>query len=125
MNRDSARTLILGVLVPEILERNARFFRSGTGSGFLVMDDNAHLHIAQLIDDYLESENIHRMDLILISPGLSSTGHPWETIGKAATSQNPHSIIIQKIKTAFLEELNRMLQTLFSDLSGCVREDRN
>ncbi len=46
----------------EILEPYGRLFRGPVGHEFLFMDDNARPHRACLVDEYLESEDIHRMD---------------------------------------------------------------
>ena len=46
----------------EILEAYMRLFRGAFGSSFMFIDDNAHPHRAQIIDDFLEEEDNRRMD---------------------------------------------------------------
>lgn len=46
----------------EILEAYVRLFRGAFGPDFMFMDDNARPHRALIIDDFLEEENIRRMD---------------------------------------------------------------
>ncbi|GBN43971.1 Transposable element Tcb2 transposase [Araneus ventricosus] len=59
----------------EILEPYVRLFRGAVGSEFILMDNNARPHRALLVDEFLESENIRRMDLSARSPDLSPIEH--------------------------------------------------
>ncbi|GFU40108.1 transposable element Tcb2 transposase [Trichonephila clavipes] len=45
-----------------ILEQQVRLFRGTMGAEFLFMDDNAHPHRANVVDEWLQSEDITRMD---------------------------------------------------------------
>ncbi|GFX43823.1 transposable element Tcb1 transposase [Trichonephila clavipes] len=45
-----------------ILELHVRLFRGAMGAGFHFMDDNARPHLANIVDEYLQSEDITRMD---------------------------------------------------------------
>ncbi|GFU44585.1 transposable element Tcb1 transposase [Trichonephila clavipes] len=45
-----------------ILEQHVRLFRGALGAEFLFMDDNAHPHHANIVDECLQSENITRID---------------------------------------------------------------
>ncbi|GFU28029.1 DDE_3 domain-containing protein [Trichonephila clavipes] len=45
-----------------ILEQHVRLFRGAMGAEFLFMDDNAHPHRANIVDECLQSEDITRMD---------------------------------------------------------------
>ncbi|GBM24676.1 hypothetical protein AVEN_46177-1 [Araneus ventricosus] len=40
----------------------ARLFKNAVGPNFIFIDDNARLHRAQLVDDFLKTEDIRRMD---------------------------------------------------------------
>ncbi|GBO20404.1 hypothetical protein AVEN_259722-1 [Araneus ventricosus] len=46
----------------EILEPYVRLFRGAVGPEFILMDDNARPHRTFLVDEFLESEDIRRMD---------------------------------------------------------------
>ncbi|GBM84654.1 hypothetical protein AVEN_136684-1 [Araneus ventricosus] len=48
----------------ETLESYVRLFRGAVGPEFILMDDNAKPHRALLVDEFLESEDIRRMDWI-------------------------------------------------------------
>ncbi|GFU05512.1 transposable element Tcb2 transposase [Trichonephila clavipes] len=45
-----------------ILEQHVCFFRGAMGAEFQFMDDNACPHHGNIVDEYLQSENITRMD---------------------------------------------------------------
>ncbi|GBM41878.1 hypothetical protein AVEN_161394-1 [Araneus ventricosus] len=46
----------------EILEPYVRLFRGAVRHEFILMDDNARPHTALLVHEFLESEDIRRMD---------------------------------------------------------------
>ncbi|GFX80002.1 transposable element Tcb1 transposase [Trichonephila clavipes] len=45
-----------------ILKQHVRLFLGAMGAEFLFMDDNAHPHRANIVDECLQSEDITRMD---------------------------------------------------------------
>ena len=55
----------------EVLEPYVCLFKGAVGPEFNLMDDNARPHRALLIDKFLESENIFRMDWPSRSPDLT------------------------------------------------------
>ncbi|GFX97683.1 transposable element Tcb2 transposase [Trichonephila clavipes] len=56
-----------------ILEQHVRLFRDAMGVEFLFMDDNARPHRANIVDEYLQSEDITRMDWPAYSPDLNES----------------------------------------------------
>ncbi|GBM75032.1 Transposable element Tcb2 transposase [Araneus ventricosus] len=66
------RGIVTGVRYrDEILEPYVRLFRGAVGSEFILMDDNARPHRALLVDEFLDSEDICRMDWPARSPNLN------------------------------------------------------
>ncbi|GFV04764.1 transposable element Tcb1 transposase [Trichonephila clavipes] len=55
-----------------ILEQHVRLFRGARGAEFLFMDDIAHPHRANIVDECLHSEDITRMDWPAYFTGLES-----------------------------------------------------
>ncbi|GFU57431.1 transposable element Tcb2 transposase [Trichonephila clavipes] len=92
----------------EVLEPYVRLFRGAVGSDFIFMDDNAPCHQAVLIDDFLETENIHRMSCPENYPDLNPIEHVWDMLGRqiAALSHPPNSVT--ELKRAFQEAWNRL-----------------
>ncbi|GFW90002.1 DDE_3 domain-containing protein [Trichonephila clavipes] len=54
-----------------ILEQHVRLFRGAMGAEFLFMDDNARSHRANIVDGYLRSEDVTRVDWPAYSPDLN------------------------------------------------------
>ncbi|GBM65376.1 hypothetical protein AVEN_98199-1 [Araneus ventricosus] len=67
----------------EILEPYVRLFRGAVGSEFILMDDNVRPHRALLVDEFLESEDIRRMDFPARSPDFNPAEHVWDALGSA------------------------------------------
>ncbi|GBM20273.1 hypothetical protein AVEN_216685-1 [Araneus ventricosus] len=72
----------------EILKPYVRLFRGAVGLEFILMDDNARPHRALLVDEFLESEDIRRMDWPAISPDLNPIEHVWDALGRAIATRN-------------------------------------
>ncbi|GFT40646.1 transposable element Tcb1 transposase [Trichonephila clavipes] len=66
-----------------ILEQHVRLFRGAMGAEFLFVDDNARPHCANIVDECLQSEDIHPYELASILTGLESNracvGYAWPT----------------------------------------------
>lgn len=56
----------------EILEPYVRLFMVSVGPDFILMHDSAHLYRAYLVDEFMKSEDIRRMDWPARSPDLDT-----------------------------------------------------
>ncbi|GFV60143.1 transposable element Tcb1 transposase [Trichonephila clavipes] len=65
-----------------ILEQHERLFRSAMGAEFLFMDDNSRPHRANIVDEFLQSEDIIRLNWPANSPDLNPIGHVWDMLGR-------------------------------------------
>ncbi|GFW44318.1 transposable element Tcb1 transposase [Trichonephila clavipes] len=72
-----------------ILEQYVRLFRGAMGAEFLFMDDNARPHRANIVDEYLQSENITCMDWPAYSPDLNLIEHVWDMLGRRIAARQP------------------------------------
>ncbi|KFM60058.1 Transposable element Tcb2 transposase, partial [Stegodyphus mimosarum] len=73
----------------EVLEPYVRLFLGAMGPEFILQDDNARPHKALLVDEFLESEDIRRMDWLARSPDLSPIQHVWDTLRRMFSQGQP------------------------------------
>ncbi|GBM21751.1 hypothetical protein AVEN_118279-1 [Araneus ventricosus] len=73
----------------KILEPYVRLFRGAVGPEFILMDDNTRQHRALLVDEFLESGDIRRMDWSVRSPDLNPIEYVWDALGRASATRNP------------------------------------
>ncbi|GFT97136.1 transposable element Tcb1 transposase [Trichonephila clavipes] len=83
----------------EVLEPIVRMYAAAVGPTFVLMDDNARPHRADIVDNYLESEGIVRMTWPAYSPDLNPTENLWNVLGRAVSSRFPPPAILLYKKT--------------------------
>ncbi|KFM60109.1 Transposable element Tc1 transposase, partial [Stegodyphus mimosarum] len=88
----------------EVLDAYVRLFRGAYGPDFLFMDDNARPHRANLVDEFLESEDIKRIPWPPNSPDLNPIENLWDCLGRAIARIHPPPRDVNALKTALLEE---------------------
>ncbi|GBM19243.1 Chorion peroxidase [Araneus ventricosus] len=74
----------------EILEPYVRLFRGAVGPEFILMDDNARPHRGLLVDEFLKSEDIRRMDWPARSPDPNPIEYVWGGHLQLATPSKNH-----------------------------------
>ncbi|GBM26092.1 hypothetical protein AVEN_12851-1 [Araneus ventricosus] len=105
----------------DILEPYVRLFRGAVGPEFILMDDNARLHRALLVDEFLESEDILRIDWPARSPDFNPIEHVWDALGRAIATRNPPPRTIQEMKTALLNEWDQLTQEMINCLISSMK----
>ncbi|UYV84124.1 K02A2.6-like [Cordylochernes scorpioides] len=88
----------------EILEPYLRPYRDQIGHNLVFMDDNARPHRARLVNEYLQSENIRRMDWPARYPDLNPIEHVWDALGRRIGARHPSPRTLVELRTALLEE---------------------
>ncbi|GFV18812.1 DDE_3 domain-containing protein [Trichonephila clavipes] len=59
------------------------------GAEFLFMDDSARPHLANIVDECLQSEDITRMDWPAYSPDLNPIERVWDMLGRGIAARQP------------------------------------
>ncbi|GFT72577.1 transposable element Tcb1 transposase [Trichonephila clavipes] len=67
----------------EVLESIVRLLAAAVGSTFVLIDDNARHHRADIVDDYLESEGIVRIAWPAYSPDLYLIETLWDALSRS------------------------------------------
>ncbi|GFX70473.1 transposable element Tcb1 transposase [Trichonephila clavipes] len=88
----------------EVLEPIVRLYAVAVGNTFVLMDDKAHPHRAEIVDDYLESERIARMAWPAYLFDLNPIENLWDALGRAVSSRFPPPATLIELKTALQEE---------------------
>lgn len=102
--------------VDEVLEPQVRLFRGAVGPEFLLMDDNARPHRAYVVSEYLQTEDITRMDWPPYSPDLNPIEHVWNASGRRIAARQIPPRTLQELKSALLEEWRAIPQDLINTL---------
>ncbi|GFV45931.1 transposable element Tcb2 transposase [Trichonephila clavipes] len=66
------------------------------------MDNKARTHRAFLVNVFLESENIRRMDWLAKSPDFNPIEYVWNALGRVIATRNSPPRTIQEMKTTLL-----------------------
>ncbi|GFV43932.1 transposable element Tcb1 transposase, partial [Trichonephila clavipes] len=88
----------------EVLEAIVRLYTAAIGLTFVLMEDNARPHRADIVDEYLESEEIARMAWPAYSPDLNPIGNIWDALSRAVSSRFPSPTTLIELETALQEE---------------------
>ncbi|GFX83119.1 transposable element Tcb1 transposase [Trichonephila clavipes] len=88
----------------EVVEPIVILYAAAVGSTFVLMDDDARPHRADIIDGYLESEGIARMAWPAYSPDFNPIENLWDALGRAVSSHFPPPATLIELKIALQEE---------------------
>ncbi|XP_071037000.1 uncharacterized protein [Parasteatoda tepidariorum] len=77
-----------------------------------------------MFDEYLESEDIQRMDWTAKSPDLNPIEHAWDALGRAITMSQPPSRTILELKIALVKEWEGLPQLLINSLINSIKQSR-
>ncbi|GFX99627.1 transposable element Tc1 transposase [Trichonephila clavipes] len=83
----------------EMLEPYVHLIRGAIGPNLILMDDKTRPHRAQMVDEFLEREDVRWMDCPVRSPDLFFIERAWNTLRRAIATCKPPSRTIQGLKT--------------------------
>ncbi|GFW00804.1 transposable element Tcb2 transposase [Trichonephila clavipes] len=99
-----------------ILEQHVRLFWGTMGAEFRFMDDNARPHRANIVDEYLQSEDITIMDWSLYSLDLNPIDHVWDMLGRRIAVRQPSPTCLPELRRALLDEWCNIPQDQINNL---------
>ena len=114
-------TLTAGRYVNQILDVYVRLYAGAIGADFILMDDNARPHRAQVTNQYLEDATIIRMDWPARSPDMNLIEHAWDMLQKAISARPIQPKTVPQLRTALQEEWARIPQQQLGRLISSMR----
>ncbi|GFW55455.1 DDE_3 domain-containing protein [Trichonephila clavipes] len=87
------------------------------GDEFLFMDDNARPHHANIVDEYLQSEDIIRMDWPAHSPDLNPIEHAWDMLGQRITAHQTSPTCLLELRRPVLDQWCNISQDQIDNLT--------
>ncbi|GFW92418.1 transposable element Tcb1 transposase [Trichonephila clavipes] len=87
-----------------ILEQHVRLFRGAMGAEFLYMDDSARPHRANIVDEWLQSDDITRIDWPEYSPDLNSIEHVCDVLGRRIAARQTPPTNLPELWRTLLDE---------------------
>ncbi|GFY31748.1 transposable element Tcb2 transposase [Trichonephila clavipes] len=87
-----------------ILEQHVRLFRGAMGAEFLLMDDSALPHRANIVDECLQSEDITSMDWPAYSLDLNPIERVCDMLGRRIAARQPPPTCLPELRRALLDE---------------------
>lgn len=100
----------------DILDQYVKLVRGAVGEEFILMDDNARPHRAKIVADYLESEDIQRMEWPAYSPDLNPIEHVWDALGRKIAELQPPPRTLQELARTLQEQWTLLPHILIDNL---------
>jgi transposase len=101
----TARRYIDEILKPQVIPR-----ANVIGQNFIFMQDNARPHIAHIVTDYLDDQNIRKMYWPACSPDMNPIEHVWDQLGKRVRRRPNPPITTEQLAQALVEEWDNFPQ---------------
>ncbi|GFW04912.1 transposable element Tcb2 transposase [Trichonephila clavipes] len=74
---------LTNISTDEDLEPYVHIPRDAVGPDFLLLEEQREALRSHLVNEFLEKEDIHRMDWLVRSPYLNPIGYVWDTLWRA------------------------------------------
>ena len=110
IHRRKLQRYINKVLTPHVLP----FLRQMPVVDPIFQDDNARLHRARIVDDFLRVNNENRMDWPAMLPDLSCIVHAWDIHGRAVHARLQGNSTLQDLRQFLREQWARIPQQTIS-----------
>ena len=81
----------------EILRPLVRPYAGAVGPGFLLMQDNARPHVAEVCPQFLQEEGVDAMDWPACSPDLNPIEHIWDIMSRSIHQRHVAPQTVQEL----------------------------
>ena len=105
--------------VEEVLEPHVLSQREEIGEGFILQQDNARPHIAQVTREFLQAEGIEVLVWPANSPDLNPIEHLWDELKRRVNKRNNRNL--QELRQAIIEEWHNIPQDLINKIIKSMR----
>jgi hypothetical protein len=103
--------------IKDILEPHVVPFAPFIGNDSILMHDNARPHIAQIVNEYLDTVEIHHMIWPARSPDLNPIEHVWDMVGRRVIKvRTPAAANLRDLSAAVIQEWQEIDQAVIQDL---------
>jgi hypothetical protein len=102
--------------IREILEPHDAPFAPFIGNDSIIMHDNARPHIAQIVNEYLDTVEMHHMVWPARSPDLNPIEHVWDMVGRRVKVRTPAPANLRDLSAAVIQEWQEIDQAVIQNL---------
>ena len=89
---------VTGALYREILEQDlVSHMRNHYGNNWMLVDDNARPHRANIVREYLTGEDINQLEWPPYSPDMNPIEHMWDELGRRLEGVHPQPQTLQEL----------------------------
>ncbi|GBN51022.1 hypothetical protein AVEN_88141-1, partial [Araneus ventricosus] len=96
--------LDVGQIYRDIIWQYIHLFLGEMGASFVVKDDNAHHHRANVLYEYLEEGDINRLEWPAFFSCLNLVEHGWDTLGLRIAAPHLSPISIPELRIELIQE---------------------
>jgi transposase len=96
--------------IDEVLQTQIQPRAHAGGENFVLMQDNARPHVARIVTDYLQEQNIAIMQWPACSPDMNPIEHLWDELGRRIRNRQNAPITLLELENALLEEWRQIPQ---------------
>ncbi|KAH0817249.1 hypothetical protein GEV33_005542 [Tenebrio molitor] len=102
--------------IRDILEPHVLPFATFIGNDSILMHDNARPHIDLIVNEYLDTVEIHHMTWPARSPNLNPIDHVWDMVGRRVKDRTPAPANLRDLSAAVIQECQQIDQAVIQDL---------
>ena len=105
----------------DILDVYVRPYACAIGPPFVLMDDNARLHHARVVEEYLQQDTIVPMDWLAFSPDLNPIEHAWNMLQVAILRCPDQTTTLVELENVLIKDGDNIEMAAIQRLVGIMR----